>query len=552
MSIVGDFLTRKEGDAGRDLAVLLVLFGLSLFLFLGHLPLLEPDEGRYAEIPREMLQRGDFVTPHLNYLKYFEKPPLHYWQNAVSLSLFGTTEFAARFPSACLALGTVLLMYLTGRKLFGRREGFYGASVLGASLSFLVLGRMNSIDMTLTFHMTAALSFFLLAVQEGEKRKSLYYHLFYVFSALTVLAKGLIGIVLPGGIIFSYLLLTRNWRLLREMRIWTGIPLFLAVCAPWFLFVSLKNPEFPRFFFIHEHFQRFLTKVHGRYEPAWFFIPVLLGGMLPWSFFFAGTVRDLVRHRDRRQLFLLLWAGVIFVFFSASSSKLIPYILPVFPAIALLVGVSLSKSLDTHDRLTRLQFLSAALFLSIAGAGIILYPLLSAKTRISFADALLPGAIFLAGGLASLALVFKGRRESVFALFCLTACLTGIVSPPAIFARSVEKKSTRALAPVIRERFRDVPLVSYGYYRQDLPFYTGRRVIVAGTSGELEFGRLREKQPGWFLDPVTFCRLWDSPTTMAVLISRADLAVFQAVVTTRAVTVASWGDTVLITNRRMP
>ena len=116
------------------------------------------------------------------------------------------------------------------------------------------------------------------------------------------------------------------------------------------------------------------------------------------------------------------------------------------------------------------------------------------------------------------------------------------------FAHS--EKSTRELAPVIRDRFRDIPLVSYGYYRQDLPFYTGRRVIVVGTSGELEFGRLREKQPGWFLDPVSFCRLWDSPVTMAVLMSRADLAVFQPVVKTKALVAACWGDTVLVTNRR--
>jgi 4-amino-4-deoxy-L-arabinose transferase-like glycosyltransferase len=550
MSVVNDFLARKEECAGKDLAVLLIVFGLSFFVLLGHLPLLEPDEARYAEIPREMLVRGDFVTPQLNYLKYFEKPPLHYWQNALSLSLFGNTEFAARFPSALQGLGTILLIYLTGSRLFGRRAGFCGAAILGSSLNFLVLGRMNSIDMTLTFHMSATLCFFLLATREGEKRKSLYYHLFYVFSALTVLAKGLIGIVLPGGIIFFYLLLTRKWKLLHEMKPWTGIPLFLAVCAPWFVLVSLKNPEFPRFFFIHEHFQRFLTKVHGRYEPAWFFIPVLLGGMVPWTFFLFGTVRDLVRDRGKRMLFLLLWAGVIFLFFSASSSKLIPYILPVFPAIALLVGFSLSRGMEANDRLTRLQFLAAAIFLALAGVGIILYPLVVGKARIDFAEALPTGIIFLAGGMVSLPVLFKGRLESVFAVFCLSACLTGIVSPPAIFARSVEKKSTRELAPVIRERFRDVPLVSYGYYRQDLPFYTGRRVIVVGTSGELEFGRLREKQQGWFLDPVTFCRLWDSPTAMAVLMSRADLAVFQPVVKTKATMAASWGDTVLVTNRR--
>ena len=188
--------------------MLLVMFGVAIFLFLGRLPLLDPDEGRYAEIPREMLELGDFITPHLDYVKYFEKPPLHYWLNALSFSLFGQNEFAARFPAALLGLCGILLVYHIGRKLFGRREGLYAALVLGTSIGYQIQARMNIIDMTLTFCMTASLGCILLAMQDEERRKGLYYHLFYLFAALAVLAKGLIGIVLPGMIIFLFLLLT--------------------------------------------------------------------------------------------------------------------------------------------------------------------------------------------------------------------------------------------------------------------------------------------------------------------------------------------------------
>jgi len=549
INAVTGFLTQKDGRSIRDIVVIAVVFGLFFMIFLGNLPLLEPDEGRYAEIPREMLVRSDFITPHLNHVKYFEKPPLHYWLNASSLAVFGCNEFAARFPSALLGLGGVLLTYCVGRRVFGRREGLYGALVLGSSLGYLVLGRMNSIDMTLTFCMAATLGFFLMASRDGERRKGLFYHLFYVFAALTVLAKGLIGIVLPAGIIFFFLLVTRRWRLLREMRIVSGGLLFLAVCAPWFILVSLKNPEFPQFFFIHEHFQRFLTKVHKRYEPPWFFIPIILLGLIPWSFFLPEAVRSAWKTRDHRKIYLFLWVGVIFAFFSASSSKLIPYMLPVFPALALLVGATISEAFDQgKDPLRKSSFATVAL-LCVAGLGIILYPHLATNPKITAAGALMTGTVLLGGGLLSLVFLLKGRCEALFALFCLTACLSGVIAPPVLFARSVEKKSTRELAWIVRERYPDVPLISYGYYRQDLPFYSGKRVIIAGSSGELEFGRQQAKEPGWFIGPATFFSLWDSSRQVLTIIGRNDLVLFKRVVKTPLRIIAERGETLLITNR---
>lgn len=549
MTTITDFFSQKEGSIFRDLVVISVVFGVFFMIFLGSFPLREPDEGRYAEIPREMLEKGDFVTPYLNHVKYFEKPPLHYWVNAASLSVFGRTEFAARFPSALLGLGGVLLTYFFGRRVFGRREGLYSAVILGSSLGYLVLGRMNSIDMTLTFCMAACLGFFLVASRYGEQRKGLFYHLFYFFAALTVLAKGLIGIVLPGGIIFCYLLCTKRWRLLREMRLVTGSLLFFAVCAPWFILVSLKNPEFPRFFFIHEHFERFLTKVHHRYEPPWFFIPVILLGMIPWTFILPEALKNIWKTRDHRKIYLALWFGVIFAFFSASSSKLIPYVLPVFPALAMLLGAAISEAFERNEGSLQRYFLAAVLFLFVAGAGFALYPVLTANPKIGLVGALLTGAVFFTGGLSSLAFFLQGRREILFVLLGLTSCLASIVGPPVIFARSIEKKSTRALAYLVRDRYPDLPLVTYGIYRQDLPFYSGKRVIVAGPSGELEFGSKLEKDPGWFIDKPAFYTLWESPRQILTVISRNDLALLRSVVETPVRVVAGWGETVLITNR---
>ncbi len=549
MHNISHFLTRKQGRAWVDITAILVVSGFLYLSFLGSLPFKEPDESRYAEIPREMLESGDYITPRLNYVKYFEKPPLHYWVNALSMSVLGKNEAAARLPSALFGLCGVLFIYHMGRKLFGRREGLYAAMALGASVGYLFQSRMNIIDNPLTFCMTAALGCFLLASRPEEESKGLYYYLFYLFAALAVLAKGLIGIVLPGGIIFFYMLLGRRWDLLREMRLPGGICLFLAVCAPWFVLVSMKNPEFPRFFFIHEHFERFATKVHRRYEPPWFFIPVLLGCMAPWSFFLPGTAMDTWKKRDSIRLYLLLWAGVIFTFFSVSSSKLIPYILPVFPAIALLMGAYISGAMDAGKRLFSVQAFAAPLFLFISGSGFLLYTRLAARPRIDMDDALLLGGVFAVGGFISAALALTGKqRATALLILFLTAGLGAMSAPSAVFAGSVQRWSTRELAAVVRERYPGTPLVSYDIYRQSLPFYAGRRVILAGPVGELEFGSLRETAPGWFIDPETFHQWWDSPAAYVAIIRRGDLSRFSSRVKTPVKVVAAWGESVLISN----
>ena len=349
------YVRNGSGAWLRDLLLLAVCLGIPFFVYLGQLPLIDPDEGRYAEIPREMLERGDLITPTLNYVKYFEKPPLLYWINAASLKIFGQNEFAARFPTALCGLLTVLATYVIARRLYGRRAALCSALILGTSTGFVLQSRIILTDMLLTFCLTAALGAFIVAARrEGRRSRPLPWYLFYFFCALAVLAKGLVGMVFPAGILFFYFLLIRRWRLLREMRLASGTLLFLAVAAPWFIAVSLRNPEFARFFFIHEHFERFTSTVHGRYQPFWFFLPVLAVTMLPWSFFIPGALvsawRD--RHHDegRPGIYLLIWTVLIFLFFSKSNSKLIPYILPIFPPLAIMIGHRIDLLADGRGR----------------------------------------------------------------------------------------------------------------------------------------------------------------------------------------------------------
>ncbi len=314
------------GGWGRDLVRLALALSLLFGAVLGVRALWGPDEGRYVEIAREMAASGDYVTPRLNGLKYFEKPPLFYWLEAGAIHLFGLREWAMRLVPALSALLGCLAVYAAGRRLFGRRAGLLAAAVLATSPLYYFLGNAITLDMTVSALLTAALLAFLVAFEEpeGRLRRNLLWT-FYLALALATLTKGLMGIVIPGMILVAWMVLVGEWDLLRRMRLVSGTGLFLLVAAPWHVLVARANPEFLWFYFIHEHVLRYLTKIHDRYEPPWYFVPILLGGLIPWTVFLWPSLRTALPaswrdRRDRRkwkpELFLILWAVLIFGFFS--------------------------------------------------------------------------------------------------------------------------------------------------------------------------------------------------------------------------------------------
>ncbi|MEK7815625.1 MAG: phospholipid carrier-dependent glycosyltransferase, partial [Pseudomonadota bacterium] len=341
-------LTGERTVATRRAWAGLALLAMVLALWFGHAlgnrALWHPDEGRYGEIPREMVETGDYVTPRLNGVKYFEKPALFYWMQAGSIKLFGVNEWALRLWPALLGLLGCLAVYGAGCKLFGRRAGLIAAIVLATSPLYYLLARIITLDMAVSVFLSGALLSFLLGVRAPPGRsRSLYLYAFYALCAAATLTKGLIGIVIPAMVIGAWIVLLWDWRLLRAIHLPTGLLLFFVLAAPWHVLAARANPEFAQFYFIHEHFQRYLTTVHMRYQPWWFFVPVLVLGMLPWIGLLFPALRDAwagwrARRERREELFLLLWVGLVFAFFSVSGSKLIPYILPMLPPSALLLG----------------------------------------------------------------------------------------------------------------------------------------------------------------------------------------------------------------------
>ncbi len=506
------------------LALLLVVLAL-WFANLDYRKLVKPDEGRYAEIPREMVASGDWVTPRLNGVKYFEKPALQYWATAAAYEAFGLHEWTARLWPALTGLLGVLLAWYTGRRLFGSAAGLYAAAVLGSSLLYVLIGHINTLDMGVTFFMFLGLAGFLLAQHDGATPREQRRWMLATWGAMAcaMLSKGLIGVALPGAVLVLYTLVQRDWRLWTRLHLLPGLALFLLLTVPWFVLVTLKNPEFLHFFFIHEHFERFLTKVHGRFQPWYYFVPILAAGLLPWL---ITALDALVRGwkarpgRFQPRRFLVLWTVFIYAFFTLSSSKLPSYILPIFPALALLAGERLAtmKGRTLAWQVAPVVLLAALALWLIPGV-------------VEMADEEVPEVLYrayqpwlyaaaglaLAGGVAAVILAARNRvRPAVLALALAglgsaQLTLTGHESlSPASSAYHLVQRIQPYLKP-------GIPFYSVGMYEQTLPFYIRRTVTVVEWQDELEFGF--EQEPGkWIPKTADFIREWRAqPEALAIL-----------------------------------
>lgn len=486
--------------------LLLLVLAAVWFSNLDYRKLIRPDEGRYAEIAREMAVTGDWITPRLDGIKYFEKPPLQYWATATAFRVFGLHEWTARLWPALTGFLGILLIGFTGSRLYGATAGFFAALVAASSAGYIVMGHLNTLDMGLTFFMTGTLSGLLLAHRPGasgtEERR--WMMVAWGSAALAVLSKGLIGIVLPAGVAAVYMLIERDFRLLRRGHWTAGSLLFLALSAPWFILVQLANPEFARFFFVHEHFQRFLTTVHHRVEPWWYFVPIFVVLVTPWLLLLPRALAEAWRKQGsagsfQPDRFLLIWAVFIFVFFSASHSKLASYILPILPALALLTGAQLARMEPRHFRRHALAVLAL-------GAGIVaVSPVITRFAKPTTPAALLEGYVpwIAAGGGALLigaALAVRWcRRDTLFP--ALTAVSLGSLVGILLIGTGHNALSTsysgyylaNAIKPYLDPA---VPFYSVRTYDQTLPFYIGRTLTLVAHDGELNFGLEHEPRLG--------------------------------------------------------
>ncbi len=321
---------------------LILLPGLLLYPCL-HFHLFEPDEGRYAEIPREMLVRGDWLVPYLVGEPYLDKPPLFYWLVMLSYQVFGVHDWAARLVPAVAIHACILLTYLFGRRHVGERPAFWGALFLGLAPGFLSVGRMLVLDGVLTFCVTLSLFAAFEAVQTGRLLRG-WWLLAAVACGLGILTKGPVAVLLlvPPLVAYAWLTGTAAWPDRRALLLFAGV--VLAVTLPWYVAASVRLPQLPRYFLWEHNVVRFLAPF-AHQQPVWFYGPVLLAGMLPASLLLAGFVRFLLSgeehdagHRCPELGFLLLAGGWCVLFFTLSDCKLPTYIMPAMPPLALALG----------------------------------------------------------------------------------------------------------------------------------------------------------------------------------------------------------------------
>lgn len=319
--------------------LLLIPFILYIAL-LGIMPQMEPDEARYSLIPSAMNQSGNYVTPHIKNVIYLEKPPLVYWATAMSFKVFGENDFSARLFAALCAWGCILLAYFIGKNFRDEKTGLYAAALLTISAFPFVLGRVNILDMPLTFFLCLSIWLGYLSLN-GEKKKYLYY-LFYFSCALAFLTKGVIGVVFPFAVLVLWLIWAGRWRQIWKLFSPIGILIFLIAVCPWLILAQKENSDFLWFFFVHEHFLRFTTKMHGKTEPFYYYLPIIIAGTIPWSVYLikawkGKAIKEWLFSKEENKL-LVIWILFIFLFYTFSSSKLATYIAPVFLPLALFAG----------------------------------------------------------------------------------------------------------------------------------------------------------------------------------------------------------------------
>ena len=490
-----------------------------------------PDEGRYAEIAREMAVSGDWVTPRLNDLKYFEKPPFQYWAGAATFNAFGVDEWTARLPSAMAGLLAVIAVGFTAARLAGPDAGAYAALVLAGTVWHAGLAHLLTLDSVLSFWLALALCGFLLAQRPAlsPSAQRNWMLVAYAATAGATLTKGLVALVIPGATLVLYSVVTRDIGPWRRLHALPGIALYLALTVPWFALVSHRNPEFARFFFIHEHFDRFLTEEHKRTGGWYYFIPWLVIGLLPWLLVWAWTLRRswhgaaVAVDGFAWERFCIVWAAFVFVFFSLSGSKLPSYILPMFPALALVLGFELTRISTRVLAWIALPLAVGAPLLLVAAAlgydravAMMATDATPASVYAAFAPWLAAAVtVFAGGGIAAFAW-FRNGGPAARTLGIAALSLSMLIGMQLAFVGHDAFSRVRSAYQILEDAQRAndgkldpaFPVYQVRSYDQTLPFYLGRPTPLVDYRDEMGPGL--DAEPGKGFNEAAWIDAWNA------------------------------------------
>ena len=475
----------------------LLLTGLCAWLFLLHLgsiPFMGKDEPKNAEAVFEMMGRNDYVTPTLGNVPWFDKPILYYWGSLLFFRWLGPGEIAARLTCVLSGAGGVLLTWAFARKLFGATTALRSGVILVTSLEYFWYARTAVTDLPLTLCVTLCLIAFFRAA-EGMGRPGIWYPLAFAAAGGAALAKGPVGIVLPGLVAASYLLLTGRIRELTRVPWIASLIAFILVAAPWYVVVSLRHGEaFWNDFIINRNIERYTSTIHHHPGPVYYYLPVLVLGLFPWGALFPFAVgsavakgRRLLLEEDRRWVFLLCWIFLPLLFFSFSGSKLPSYLLPCFPAMAMLTADAWNRTVEAPS-ISRLRPWAIAALLA-------LFPILSAaiyswcrSEAPEQIPAQTPLALCLAGTALALGWLALTRRYRLIFPVCATGTVLSLTALIVFSLGNVREQAslTRIAAEGVRLSKEGKTVVAFRNFHNYLYFYTENRVPLVKRLPELE------------------------------------------------------------------
>lgn len=520
-----------------SLVGVLVLGGMVWFANTNYRTLSEPDEGRYAEIPREMLASGDWVTPRLNAIPYLEKPPLQYWATALAYAGFGFDPWVSRLAPTMLGLLGIVVAHLLGRTLWGPRAGQLAALILASCPLYFVVAHINTLDIGLAFFVNAALACFIVAQRAppGSPAERNWMWLCWAALAAGFLQKGLVALALPGFALVVYSALYRDFQLWSRLHLVAGSVIVAVLTLPWLVLVSRRNPDFPSFFFLHEHLTRFTTTEHRRAEPGWYFIAVLLVGVFPWIVPMARASIDRARAVEggpasQGERLLLVWACSVVVFFSLSGSKLAPYIVPAVMPLALLTGRWLQTNVTPRTlRSVAIPAVVFAVLLVCSGPIVrfLMKPGIRRTAYLEIADwGLMAGVIVAIGAAIGLGLVRRNQHGAAAAVaigftMSLTVLLCGSNSIELVRGR---KQLDTVIAPHLGP---ETGFYCVGMYWQTLPFLLRRTCTVVAYRGELGL-QFDPHGEHWIEDVLEFVPRWNDRADAVAVVNPKFLEQLQA------------------------
>ena len=551
-----------------DLIFITLLLGVFYAIWIGSNALFTPDEGRYSEVAREMVETGDYITPRLNGVAFLDKPVLYYWLQASAIHLFGLKEWALRFWPAFIGVLGCIVTYLTGRTLFNRRAGIFSALILATCPLYYGAAHYANLDLEVAVLISICLMSALVWIR--TQRTSLLITA-YVFSGLAFLTKGLIGLFFPAAIIGTWILLLGQWSLLKKLRLVTGLLIFVAITLPWYYLVQKANPQFLHFFFVDQQVSRFLTKGDFNNKTAiWFYLPIVLAGIFPWSIFVIQAVSQKIklvwqnRQQHQTELFLLLWLCIIFAFFSIPKSKTIGYILPIFPALALMIA----NYLDTQWNQVKSKGVAFGLVAyTILSAGIGTGALAAAHLM-SVAPAMIPylhcmAFVFFVSGIV---IAYSLAKKKLLAKKITSLFVTAVVFLLVVIASTsaINEKSIKPLALEIKPALQSGDeVVTYFKYYQDLPIYLERRItIVADWDApdiaqndnwlrEMWYGMPFQNTSEWLIREDIFWKKWNSGKRLFVLLNNNYLDRFSKNASGKIYKISQYNNVVLVSNKEV-